>query len=758
MKHITIHTLHFLWPLMLLAACADGGFDTTDTLSGDGVKTPLAVTALLDASTPSVKSRAADKTFADGDQMVAYLRHVTWNGGFTTAEADKRTPVTADQAPRLVTFTATDSKAWSSNIIDIYPFDNAKNIAINSENTQQAANLTASYTSTSSATVGALYWDDFSSSASEATDLRTDGHYLQSYYGYCFNGGTPSTPLGTDDAHKVEDGIIGWTIETDQSGTVAPTNFQKSDLLWSAEQTPVSYAHSDKVDGNRPGLVIPYTHAMSKVTINVTAGTGFAADFAFTDTKLVLNHVRTACTATAPTAKLTYPTDGTGRDDVTMKVGSGTGTRAFSAIIVPSILTVGNTLATITRMDGNTYTIPVTEAMVKNDDGWGSQLGIADEDVNSGTAQSPHRARPHRADDPRIPSGKGFQMKSGVHYVLNVTINNTEVNVSADIVDWDEIEAEGVGEIHFSHDIKDKDSIAEALRDNGFEVYKSSSTSFGTKATTLSWNKASATWKYKPVIYWQGGGAEYFRALSNVRADAAGTAANESLLMENELDALWGTTAAHSGKYADDTPYDFAEGAALNPRTGDVPLQFYHAMSKITFNLVDALKDNADPLARLNLHNATIQLTDLATGGTLNLADGTTTPSAITAGQKTFSEDAGSVPSRMGYFPAAENGVTTAYDPDFTLKDYVITPQTITDKATVIITLADGSVYKAQLNKCTQEVIVNGNATYPVVTQWERGKHYTYTITLSKETITFRAMIKDWDSVTGSGNATLEWD
>lgn len=731
---------------MLLAACADSDLDTKDTLSGDGVKTPLAVTALLDASTPGLKSRAADKAFANGDKMVAYLRHVTWDG----TVSDERTPVTADQAPRLVTFSTTGSSPWSGSMDDIYPFKTDSIVPIGATNSQQATELTATYESTGGATVTALYWDDFSNSASDATDLRTDKHYLQSYYGYCYNGGSPSTAL------TEATGIIGWNIETNQNAADA---MQHSDLLWSAEQKPVSYNHREaNVDASRPGLVIPYTHAMSKVTINVTAGTGFAADFAFTGTELVLNHVRTTCTATAPTAKLTYPTDGTGRDNVTMKVGTGTGTRAFSAIIVPSILTVGNTLATITGMDGNTYTIPVTEAMVKNDGGWGSQLGIADEDVNSGTAQSPHRARPHRADDAQIPSGKGFQMKSGVHYVLNVTINNTEVNVSAVIVDWDEIEAEGVGEIHFVHDIKDKGSIAEALRDNGFEVYKSSSTTFGTKATTLSWNKASATWKYKPVIYWQGGGAEYFRALSNVRADAAGTDANESLLMENELDALWGTTAAHSGKYADDTPYDFAEGAALNPRTGDVPLQFYHAMSKITFNLVDALKDNADPLARLDLHNATIQLTDLATGGTLNLADGTTTPFAITAGQKTFSEDAGSVPSRMGYFPAAENGVTTAYDPDFTLKDYVITPQTITDKATVIITLADGSVYKAQLNECTQEVIVNGNATYPVVTQWERGKHYTYTITLSKETITFRAMIKDWDPVTGSGNATLEWD
>lgn len=741
--------LGFVLGIAALSGCSDD-VAIPDTLSGDGTKTPLTVTAVLDANSKAAQTRAADKEFASGDVLVAYLRHVMWNGGFTTAEADKRTSVAADQAPRLVSFTCTGSATWDQSLNDIYPFKADSTVTIKRENSKKATGIEATK----------LYWDDFSVSTENGElDLRTDGHYLQSYYGYCYNGGTPTKALGSDEAHKVEDGIIDWEIQKDQYTSAVA--FQHSDLLWSAEQTPVSYTHRDaNTDNTRPGLIIPYTHAMSKVTIKVTLGAGFDSNYNFDGTAITLNDMRLKCRAIAPEAKLTYP-DPTAKGEVKMKIGSTAGT--FEAIVVPSILTVGNTFATITNMAGSKYTIPVTEKMVQDggvngENGWGSQLGSDKEDVNNGTAQ----ARPStRANEEVIPVGTGFLMKSGVHYVLNVTVNKTELNVTATILDWDEIEAEGVAEIHFDNDIKDKNgNIDILLQEYGFDVYQSTdNTNFGTRATHLKYNKTSKTWKYDPVIYWQGGSPEYFRALANVRADATGTTdKNESLSMENGRDALWGTTEAHKGKDADGVDYDYAEGDPIKPRTGDVPLKFYHAMSQITFNLVDALAGNSDGASHLDLHGATIQLTELAIGGTLNLNTGLIIPSSITTGQKTFSEDAGAVPARMGYFASKENGNETTYKEEVTLRNYIITPQTISDDAMVIITLADGTVYKAQLNKCTTEVTANGQTKDEYIKEWKRSNHYTYTIELGKETITFRALVEGWNPVEGGGKATLEWD
>lgn len=767
MMHIKLHKTLLVLPLLAsLVACSDQDLEENHAPLGEE-KTPLSVTAVLDANGQVSKTRAADKAFANGDQMVAYFRHVKWDGTVSKAENNDYTVTSGnrdtkdgDDNPlisKLVTFTAGTNTVPESQILDdAFPFKDGVPVVVNKDNSTLTA-LTAA---------PKLYWDDFSVSTVDGKqDLRTEGHYLQSYYGYCYNGSPADNETGTHITSQLVEstGVLGWKVATDQSGTTGTTEFQKSDLLWSAEQLPVRYNHATGKGENHGQIVIPFLHAMSKVTIKVTVDGTFTATDPFASTTVTLNDVRTTCTATAPSATLDF----TGATNGNVKMQPGTvsdKTKSFQAIIVPSVLTVGNTFATITNMDGNTYSIPITDAIVQNDlnSGWGSQLTPADEDVNNGTAQS----RPMtRADEGRIPSGKGHQMKSGVHYILNVTVSKASVSVSATILDWDEIEAEGVGQIYFENDVPDNGTgtIQQELQVNGFDVYKAVYTkdseghevtpTFGTRATHLRYLTSSQTWKYDPVIYWQGGVAEYFRALSNVKADAEGTPENESLEMENGRDALWGTTAEADG---------YTEGQAVNPRTGKVPLKFYHAMSKITFKLKDeaytADKAAANDPSLLNLENATIQLTNLATGGKLDLFTDTISGTEGHKADKIFSEDPGAVPSRMGYFAAEINGTATTNKADVTLKDYVITPQTIGDDAQVIITLADGTVYKAQLNKCKYDTVQDGVPSQPEMTQWHGGMHYIYTIKLSKETITFRAEVKNWEEKSGSGNATLEWD
>lgn len=85
------------------------------------------------------------------------------------------------------------------------------------------------------------------------------------------------------------------------------------------------------------------------------------------------------------------------------------------------------------------------------------------------------------------------------------------------------------------------------------------------------------------------------------------------------------------------------------------------------------------------------------------------------------------------------------------LDEYCVVPQTLPDASLLIITLADGTTYKLQLNTCQ-----DGSSS--PITAWQRGQHYKYTIHLTKEAITFRALVKAWDETTGNGNASLDWD
>lgn len=688
-------TLKILPLLLLLAGCKVEGPE--DTLSGNGERTPLTFSVLMDGGAPEV-TRAANKDFATGDQLLTYLRHVTWNGE-TTGE---RALVSEDQSPRLVTLTVGSGAMTAYTGSDITPIGTGVALGLTSANTNQTTDLVATYTDTEDAIRTGIYWDDFSVGAKgDATDIRTDGHYLQSYYGYCYNGGEPTTAL------TKEDGVLGWTVQTDQRAANA---FQHSDLLWSAEQTPVSYAHNTDV---RKGLVLPYTHAMSKVTIVVKLGKGFASDATLgDDCVMTLSSMRTVCTATAPTAELAYDDNTNPLSTITMHPGeSQTRQRSYEAIVVPTPLTIGNNFATITNVDGNTYIIPVQASMLQvaapgnGNRGWGAQLDETTELIDHGVAQAPHRTT-------IIPTGHGYQMRSGVHYVLTVTIDKQDVTVSAAIRDWQDIEADGTAVVQFAGDITEKGTIADELKTLGLDVYKSNtSTTFDTKSTTLTWSAYESKWLYDPVIYWAGQtDLSYFRALS-----PSGT----TTAMTQGEDILWGTSG----------------NEAVSPRTGDVPLEFEHAMTKITIQL-----ETSSDAAKVDFDGVTIDLCNLATEGTIDIATGNITPSATVEATYTAHHTATSTP---------QYSLTP-------IEGKCFIPQNITNEARLKLTLKDGTTYSLQLNTCVDSK--STDFPQPTITTWERGRHYTYTVHVEKEAITFRAMIKAWIESSGSGNATLDWD
>lgn len=728
----------YLIALALLAAScgSDDLGNDTQTLSGDGTKTPLSVTALLDAGGTS-QTRAADMAFANNDKLLTYLRHVTWDGS-----TGARTLVTVDRSPVLVTFTKGSEAMTPYSDGDITPIGTNIALGLTDSNTRQTADLT---------TTPPLYWDDFSANSSAdntagSTNLREQTHYLQSYYGYCFNGGEGdnntegTTVQGNITAALVPAaGTLGWQVATDQSSanTSDANAFQHSDLLWSAEQNPVPYAHVDGEGKRNHGtLILPYTHAMSKVTINVTVADGFASDFKLNGVTTTLHNMFTTCTCKAPTYELTAKgafknsTNTQGAvSDITMWQGVTTTAKTctYEAIVVPSILSVVNKLATISDLDGNDYTIPITDAMLQkastasDGKGWGDELVETNENIQDGIAQ----ARPQTRAT--IEKGKGYEMKSGVNYVLNVTLSKQGITVSALIKDWHDVEAIGEGKVQFDGDITSKEGIAEALKAHGFDVYKNSvNTAFPTKTTTLKWENGK--WTYDPAIYWAGKGDEaYFRALSPMGTTTA---------MSQGNDVLWGYACdddANNGSKVG-TP----DEVKITPRTGDVPLHFEHAMSKITVQLETAEGNHTLATSpAVDLTGAKIEISNLYKEGTLELTKG-----SISTTDKTK--------------------VEKAIGPTNSITNLAVIPQEIANESIVKITLKDGTVYKLKLNDCkvltgkdpeTQEPIYGDR-----ITQWVRGNHYTYTIHIEKEAITFRALIKDWDEKEGSGNATLEWD
>lgn len=603
---------------MIMAGCSNDG----NGLEPEFGSLPLRLEPSLSGNVPVTK--ATGSQFEATDELLCYVRHV-----------DSNSPEYANINAKLVT------------LID-------------------------------GVTTEPIYWDDFSNSANEGTDLRTAGHGLHTFYGYCYNGGTPDMPLAE------ATGVLGWNTQADQS---AQGVMKKCDLLWSASQTMVEYNHARDDHGT---LAVPFTHAMSKFTIVLVADDGFSAG-ALDNTSVTLSGMNVNGIFTAPDATV----DVNGTTTVKMYAGepsvsAGNPSRAYEAVSVPKVaLASGNLLATVKDVEGNDYRVVLSDDMIA---GWAA--GIDDD-------------------------GKS---KSGYNYKLTVTLSKQRVNMVATLADWTDVSASGIGEINFTADVKtiDKSNDAGITNGSSFSLWMTQDLdNVGTIATTAAFDGSGFV--NTPAIYWPNGtDSYYFRALAQ-NTDVKTLDAVTSTAVSQGTDLIWGTTSAHTGTESDGvTTHDYPAGAAINPRTGDVPLSFCHVMSCVAINL-----ETGSDASAVDLDGAKVTLTNLYTEGTVDIATGTVTSKGSKA--------------------------VNAVDESTTFGKLFMIPQQIGNEARMIVRLADGTTYSLRLNQCT-------DGTDTTVAGWESGNRYTYTISLKKEQIGFRVLVQDWTENTGSGNAMLDWD
>ena len=352
-------------------ACAN---DNGDAPSNDGGKTPIDIAvAFVDGEIVSKSStRAVDKTFEANDKLVAHLQHVNGTGADATLVGNYEKTITLTMNSDV-----TMSETSNNNIQQTSSF------AINED----------------------LYWDDFSD---DTKDIRTQGHGLRSAWGYCYNG---KDNFPESNNHSDE---ITWEAATNQK-----SGFKTSDLLWSKTIDPVAYNH-DK--NNHGTITIPYTHAMSKATIVLTAGEGFN-DKAFDNTEITLKGVNVKGKFTASTGQVVGVTaeghHDTGNIQMLKKSTDATNKSVtFECVFVPNtLLNDGKLWAEINNVAGNNYEIKLTSAMLATEK-WGAG-----------------------------------PTKSGVNYKLAATIKKQKIDVVAQIADWINMQTSADGKIQFSTDL-----------------------------------------------------------------------------------------------------------------------------------------------------------------------------------------------------------------------------------------------------------------------------------------------------------------
>lgn len=825
------------------------------TLSGTGEKTPLEISVSLDDSYAGTK--AANGAFEVSDKLYAYVQQVARSGA--------QAPYTyTSKIAELVEFTV--GQAGSTVVTDKL------------------------------GTV--LYWDDFSS---DDDDIRNDGRYLRVGYGFCFNGNTGFT----NSSINISGTIQNWSVNTDQKTIGTKT----SDLLWAGPQEEKKYDHDHVRPDAQDKVTLPvtYTHAMSKVTVELNLDEGYSA-FGAADTYPVLYANQTASIVNASNQTITTTVNSTG---ITMKLlSSADKKRVYEAIIAPTVMKAGQKLLDVT-VEGNTYHINLSDAILTSVYPAGSGNATWSSNLSAYTEPSTGTVA---ATSGSYDSTNGGITLPGVNYKMVVTLKKQRIEVQAKITDWTEVVSSAEGEIKFSADV-----VGTGLTEDG-EIAKSGSafdlwmgasntdTSYGTYKTTFTHD--GSKWDPATKIYWPNGNDSYYYRALSLLEDGAYKSVTGSKTAEQGKDLLWAQTSAHSGTDVEGASFSYSAGEAIRPRTGNVPLTFEHAMSKISVKVQNAAGAPDDQ--KVVIDGAKISIINLYDKGEIAVSSGDMVTdkmdvSDAAAGNDYFTFKDGSVTlknseyvwednlvipqslikdkdgvarntapvfyssSNMAFIynasgtsvgtgagayylktdlelvPAVRyteaeadgfnaalpgairtsdvktpgvkytqdeidaanaivhaDGYQTGANPEAeavalkTTDDWKIAPvyyseaevkahnsalvgavkegdikedayyklpdgQTLTpheiggllskgSKIMMYITLADGTRYNLDLANCK----VNGSSS--LITEWEKGKHYVYTISLGKEEVTFMALVKDWVEVKGNGNANLDWD
>lgn len=555
----------------------------------------------------------------------------------------------------------------------------------------------------------ARYWDDV-----YARDAAV------SVYGICTPGGTTNTPaiggksvyafmgVPTTGAWETTANsltLTNWTVRDAQADLSAQA-FADQDLCYTNNVSSNSTGDNRMKFGTQTsgkfdkGDLVFY-HALTKVTINMTAGDGFdAADSkkAFVSPATATIHgfktqgdfELTAGVVSNQTAEKADITTFLTNDDK-----SGTAevvTR--SAIVMP-----GRTLAATDKIltvsaDGNPYDVTAAELVAA------------------------------------MPESK--VMLQGTEYIINIRISKTAIKVTATIKDWDTVTAADETPL-----INVTTSYGQEGTNfgKGFSFLRSTSINDG-YANNATVDYADSKYTMTPQLYWPNHSTHYFfRGVWPLIGDA--TDGSQTLSSNVSASAISVTNGAYAeGKYPSDLmlgyPRTTSEAcphgntvatSGICATEGEIRMNFQYVMSQVEVNLQTS--DGADKVV-FDSHTE-VDIVGAYTDGTILLSDGSATLS-----------------TKPDYYTMHRKGAS-----DVNYHDAIISQNVEALKFRITVTDTDGNQDKYETVFAISEIKVTEDGVEKDITAWEPGKHYVYKLLITKTGIKVTATIKDWITATG---------
>ena len=242
------------------------------------------------------------------------------------------------------------------------------------------------------------YWDDYGTADPANTSGRNTGLTI---YGVAVDGVKTDPSVSSWTA-------LSWTLPANQTSGWANYDLLTSNNIKEGSGSDGTLKF-DEVKGNTASDLLVFTHAMSKITVNLKAGEGFA-DNAFVSSPTV-------------TVLGTYLS---GEVNVEAATTSVLATGSKSPI-------------TLKQEDSPSsgYTATYTGLMMP-----GNKYGDADKILKINADGNIYYVTAEKINAVNTEDGDVFER--GKNYILNVTPKKTSIKVTATITDWDDVESENV--------------------------------------------------------------------------------------------------------------------------------------------------------------------------------------------------------------------------------------------------------------------------------------------------------------------------
>lgn len=552
-----------------------------------------------------------------------------------------------------------------------------------------------------------LYWDDYGTAdPANATTGRTEGLTI---YGAAVNDKNVAAPSITSWTAQE------WTVNADQT-----TGWTNKDFIISNNVKATGADGTYKFADRASGKLLEFRHAMSMITVKLTAGAGFVDGKFVKEPTVVLHGFPTSGKVNITDGSLSNA--GTVTDVTTFRsktTWASTGNVERSALVFPTrnISTIGTAeddyIAKI-NADDNIYYVTKDKLLAA--------------------------------------MGSATTMESGKNYILQITVNKTGIVVTATIVDWIDVEAEAetplinvtgnVGDVTVDNNTKQR------MESFGFYL----SDAAGTSATTAYTKAATATkptegadgttlWPFvdedsNPTkLYWPNHQIHYFMrgvspATTTVTSGKIAVTAGDYDNTSFPSNLLVGAPVIAENTMCgntDHTQVDMSE-KGICAREGKINLTFNYMMSQVEVHLASEAGTS-----HVNLENAKVEIVGGYTDGSVDIHTKTVATSGSVA-------------------DFTLNHVGTEND-DY--RHSIVVPQNLTTNLKFKVTIyKSGSttevddIYYATI----KDIQVTENGTKKSITKWESGKHYVYTLNLKKTEINVTATITDWITVTASDN------